>query len=106
LQRNKNILIGALLATVIFGCSRGPADKPLATTALERAALDEHALHKKPEVRTAQSQSLPRPMPSELLPAMTGPQPRGMDSDVIDMNRRTGEQVTRVLEEPEPPQTN
>ena len=106
MQRKNQILTGALLATVILGCVKEPADKPLPMTAMERAALDEQALQKKPEVRTGQTQSLPGPMPSEPLPAMTGPRPRGMESDLVEKKSLESERSTPVPEEPGPPREN
>jgi hypothetical protein len=106
MQRKNQILTGALLATVILGCVKEPPDKPLPMTAMERAALDEQALQKKPEVRTDQMQSLPGPMPSEPLPAMTGPRPRGMDSDLVEKKSVESERSTPMPEEPQPPEKN
>ena len=106
MQRKNQILAGALLVTVVFGCDIEPADEPLPMTAMERAALDEQALQKKPEARMGQTQSLPGPMPSEPLPAMTGPRPSGMDSDLVEKESLSREQPTPVPEEPEPPQEN
>jgi len=106
MQRKNQVMAVTLLATVIFGCDREPADKPLPMTAMERAALDEQALQKKPEIRTGQTQFLAGPMPSEPLPAMTGPRPRGMESDVVEKKSLESERSTPVPEEPAPPREN
>lgn len=106
MQRKNQILAGTLLTTVILGCDVEPPDKRLEVTAMERAALDEQALQKNPQVRTGQAQSLPRPMPSEPLPAMMGPRPRGMDSDLVEKKSLGSERPTPVPDEPEPSKKN
>lgn len=79
-------------------------------TPIESAAVAEQKLLQRRGARsdttaiTVSRQQLPGPFPSEPVPVMREPDPRGMDSDLVKKQFHPIEGVQSIPEEPEPSQ--
>ena len=89
------IPVVASVAIAVNGCVVSSQTTRHKLAPIERAAVAEQKLQQRLDGRsdttatTVSRQQLPGPFPSEPVPAMMGPNPRGMDSDLVEKQFRT-----------------